>query len=78
MCALHLTYADPTALLGITMLGEGTGTTLATAGGLIAFAVLGLGAALLLARRHPDAEHAPGRLGQVAPTPGARSSSRTG
>jgi hypothetical protein len=45
--------------LGIAMLGAGTGTTLATAGGLIAFALLGLGAALLLGRRRPDAEHAP-------------------
>jgi hypothetical protein len=55
-----LTVIDPLVAvgLGITMLGEGTGTTLATAGGLVAFAVLGLGAALLLARHHPDAEHA--------------------
>ncbi len=55
-----LTVIDPLVAvgLGIAMLGEGTGTTLATAGGLIAFALLGLGAALLLARRHPDAEHA--------------------
>jgi hypothetical protein len=41
------------------MLGEGTGATLATSGGLIAFALLGLGAALTLARHYPDAEHAP-------------------
>ena len=56
-----LTVIDPLVAvgLGIAMLGEGTGTTLATAGGLIAFALLGLGAALLLARHHPDAEHAP-------------------
>lgn len=56
-----LTVIDPLVAvgLGITMLGEGTGMTLATAGGLIAFALLGLGAALLLARRHPDAQHAP-------------------
>jgi hypothetical protein len=55
-----LTVIDPLVAvgLGIAMLGEGTGTTLATAGGLIAFAMLGLGAALLLARRHPDTEHA--------------------
>jgi hypothetical protein len=55
-----LTVIDPLVAvgLGIAMLGEGTGTTLATAGGLIAFALLGLGAALLLARRHPDVEHA--------------------
>lgn len=54
-----LTVIDPLVAvgLGITMLGEGTGTTLATAGGLIAFAMLGLGAALLLARRHPEAQH---------------------
>lgn len=55
-----LTVIDPLVAvgLGIAMLGEGTGTTLATAGGLIAFALLGLGAALLLARRHPETEHA--------------------
>jgi len=64
-----LTVIDPLVAvgLGITMLGEGTGTTLATAGGLIAFAILGLGAALLLARRHPDAEQRPGTSsGQLA------------
>lgn len=66
-----LTVIDPLVAvgLGIAMLGEGTGTTLATAGGLIAFAMLGLGAALLLARRHPTAEHAltppSGRLAQA-------------
>ena len=42
-----LTVIDPLVAvrLGITKLGEGTGTTLVTAGGLVAFAVLGLGAA---------------------------------
>jgi hypothetical protein len=62
-----LTVIDPLVAvgLGITMLGEGTGTTLATAGGLVAFAILGLGAALLLARHHPDAEHAPTSSGRV-------------
>lgn len=56
-----LTVVDPLVAvgLGITMLGEGTDTTLATAGGLITFALLGLGAALVLARHHPDADHAP-------------------
>ncbi|HEY0815820.1 MAG TPA: hypothetical protein VGE11_21305 [Pseudonocardia sp.] len=58
-----MTVIDPlvAVVLGIMILGEGSGTTLATAGGLIAFALLGLGAALLLARHHPDAEHAPAR-----------------
>jgi hypothetical protein len=50
-----LTVIDPLVAvgLGITMLSEGTGTTLATVGGLVAFAILDLGAALLLARHHP-------------------------
>jgi hypothetical protein len=56
-----LTVIDPlvAVVLGVAMLGEGTGPTLATGGGLIAIAMVGLGAALLLASRHPDAEHAP-------------------
>jgi drug/metabolite transporter (DMT)-like permease len=60
-----LTVIDPLVAvgLGIAMLGEGTGTTLATGGGLIAFALAGLGAALLLARFHPDSEHAPSLSG---------------
>jgi hypothetical protein len=56
-----LTVIDPLVAvgLGIAMLGEGTGTTVGTAAGLVAFAALGLGAALVLARRHPDVQRAP-------------------
>ena len=58
-----LTVIDPLVAvgLGITMLGEGTGKTVGTAWGLIGFAALGLGAALVLARRHPDAQSDPER-----------------
>jgi hypothetical protein len=60
-----LTVIDPIVAvgLGITMLGEGAGTALGTDAGLVAFAALGLGAALVLARRHPDAQR------DEAPTP---------
>jgi hypothetical protein len=56
-----LTVIDPlvAVVLGIAMLGEGAATTLGIAGGLVGFALLGLGAALLLARRHPEAQHPP-------------------
>ena len=39
---------------GSAMLGEGAGMSAPTAGGLLGFAVLGLGAAVVLARRDPD------------------------
>ena len=42
-------------VLGITMLGEGGATTVGIAAGLVGLAALGLGAALLLARSHPEA-----------------------
>ena len=64
-----LTVIDPLVAvgLGITMLGEGGGTTVGITFGLVAFAMLGLGAALLLARRHPEAQHARARpSGQFA------------
>jgi hypothetical protein len=53
-----LTVIDPlvAVVLGITMLGEGAGTTVATVSGLIGLAALGLSAALVLARRHPEAQ----------------------
>ena len=44
------------------MLGERAGMSAATAGGLLGFAVLGLGAALVLARRHPDVQPTPIRV----------------
>jgi hypothetical protein len=55
-----LTVIDPLVAvgLGITMLGEGGGTTVGITFGLVGFATLGLGAALLLARRHPESQHA--------------------
>jgi hypothetical protein len=39
--------------------GEGAGTTFGISCGLVGFAALGLGAALLLARRHPEAQRTP-------------------
>jgi hypothetical protein len=52
-----LTVIDPlvAVVLGITMLGEGGATTVGIAAGLVGLAALGLGAALLLARSHPEA-----------------------
>ncbi len=70
-----LTVIDPMVAvgLGITMLGEGGGTTLGTACGLVAFAGLGLGAALLLARHHPEARAAAvPRSGQLVRPENAR------
>jgi hypothetical protein len=58
---------------------DGTGTTLATAGGLVAFAVLGLGAALLLAAITPMPS-LPGRRQGVSNNPvteSGRSGSRS-
>jgi len=56
-----LTVIDPLVAvgLGMTMLGEGAGTTFGISCGLVGFAALGLGAALLLARRHPEAQRTP-------------------
>jgi len=55
-----LTVIDPlvAVVLGITMLGEGGATTVGIAAGLVGLAALGLGAALLLARSHPEARQA--------------------
>jgi hypothetical protein len=76
-----LTVIDPLVAvgLGIAMLGEGAGVSAATAGGLLGFAVLGLGAALVLARRHPDVRPSAvrGQPGLSASSPSARSSSRS-
>lgn len=51
------TVVDPLVAvgLGITMLGEGTTTSPAVMTGLLALAATGLAAALVLARRHPQA-----------------------
>lgn len=61
-----LTVIDPLVAvgLGIAMLGEGTGTSPATALGLSGFALAALGAALLLAKRHPGGASArvPGQV----------------
>ena len=55
-----LTVIDPlvAVVLGISMLGEGGATTVGIAAGLVGLAALGLGAALLLARSHPEVRQA--------------------
>ena len=62
-----LTVIDPLVAvgLGIVMLGEGAGMSAATAGGLLGFAALGLGAALVLARRHPNVRPSAARINPV-------------
>jgi hypothetical protein len=65
-----LTVIDPLVAvgLGIAMLGEGSRTTVGVAVGLVGLAILGLSAALLLARHHPEAGPVRARpQGQVAP-----------
>lgn len=55
-----MTVTDPivAVTLGITMLGEGGATSVEAVLGLVGCAVAGLGAALFLARHHPDAQPA--------------------
>lgn len=55
-----LTVLDPlvAVVLGVTMLGEGGSTSPGAVAGLVGFAVLGLGAVLVLARHHPEARAA--------------------